>query len=138
MFDTNVVGTARVTDAFLPLLKKSTKTKRIVFVSSFLGSLALKMDPGNVYRRAVLRAYRISKAALNMLALDYVVEYEDDKSWKINVAEPGNYCSTALNGFRGNEDPALGAIASCAFAELGPDGETGKFKSDTETLPWLR
>ncbi|TDZ32285.1 Short-chain dehydrogenase/reductase tropE [Colletotrichum trifolii] len=44
VFDTNVFGTIAVTEAFIPLLRNSTKVKRIVFVSSGLGSLAIRAD----------------------------------------------------------------------------------------------
>ena len=43
-FDTNVIGTARVTNAFIDLLRKSTKP-RIVNLSTSVGSLALQSDP---------------------------------------------------------------------------------------------
>jgi NAD(P)-dependent dehydrogenase (short-subunit alcohol dehydrogenase family) len=47
VFNTNVFGPAVVTDTFLPLLKKSTVAggKRIVFVSSVMGSLTLWTNP---------------------------------------------------------------------------------------------
>lgn len=138
LFRTNVVGTALVTDAFLPLLARSSKTKRIVFVSSTMGSIAGKADPslGNPFRKVGYRSYCISKAGMNMLAAFYAEAYEDDTTWKINVADPGRFCSTNLNGFTGMDEAALGALASCMFAELGPDGETAKFKSDYETVAW--
>jgi NAD(P)-dependent dehydrogenase (short-subunit alcohol dehydrogenase family) len=42
MYDTNVIGTSAVTEAFIPLLEKSKKTKRIVFISTNMGSMALR------------------------------------------------------------------------------------------------
>lgn len=57
-FRTNVVGTARVTRAFLPLLRKG-KDPRIVNVGSGAGSITEK-DNGRNY------CYGASKAALNM------------------------------------------------------------------------
>lgn len=54
----NALGPLRLTQAFLPLLRKSPNP-RIVFVSSFLGSIA------NAGSDQI--AYRSSKAALNMI-----------------------------------------------------------------------
>lgn len=64
MFQTNVYGPARVSQAFLPLLERSVK-KTIVNVSSPLGSFG----NGGVDFTA---SYSISKAALNMLVSLFV------------------------------------------------------------------
>lgn len=138
IYNTNVFGTAVVTDTFIPLLAKSTKTKRIVFVSSGLASFALKGDKslGFPFRKHNFGAYTHSKAALNMLALHYAADYEDDETWKFNVADPGHHCATNLNGFTGAEAPELGAISACMLATLGPEGQTGVFQSDQGTVPW--
>lgn len=136
VFDANVAGVAAVTDAFLPLLKKSKTTKRIVFVSSTLGSFATKMQPGSsTHRMTAARIYSCSKAALNMLACHYITQYEDDPTWKINLCCPG-YCATNLNNYAGLESPATGAINVCRLATLGPDGETGTYSSKNGPIPW--
>jgi len=57
-FETNVVGTLRVTREFLPLLEKGANP-RVVNISSGAGSIAGKEDHGYY-------AYSTSKAALNM------------------------------------------------------------------------
>lgn len=138
VLNTNVSGTAIVTDTFIPLLAKSTKTKRVVFVSSTLGSLALKADPklAAPWRKDNYGVYTVSKSALNMLALHYAVDYEDDKTWKFNVADPGHHCKTTLNNFTGADDPALGAVSICEMATLGPDGQTGIYINDQGPVPW--
>lgn len=46
VFDTNVIGVVRVTQAFIDLVKKSPEP-RIVMVSSSQGSLTLANDPNN-------------------------------------------------------------------------------------------
>lgn len=87
--EVNVLGAAAVTEAFLPLLLApkasgaAAADPRLVFVSSSMGSLAGAADPGSRYYRSVLGTspleYRVSKAALNMLMLEY---------WKRCGAEP--------------------------------------------------
>ncbi len=136
VFDTNITSTMVVTDAFLPLMKKAPAPRRIVFVSSTLSSLQLKADPKAPTHANVARAYSISKAALNMLMLHYLVQLEDDaKNWKVNGTCPG-YCATSLNGYSGYETPAFGSINSVRLATLGPDGESGTFSNKAGPLPW--
>ncbi|KAH7170907.1 hypothetical protein EDB81DRAFT_837500 [Dactylonectria macrodidyma] len=132
VFDANVAGTALVTDAFIPLLTKSDRTRRVVFVSSTLGSLALKSNAslGFFARGNNFGVYTHSKAALNMLALHYAVEHEGDAGWKFNIADPAHYCGTKLNGFQSPAAPRLGAISACRLATIGTDGETGTFTND--------
>ncbi|KAF4455487.1 hypothetical protein F53441_2277 [Fusarium austroafricanum] len=136
VYNTNCIGTALVTDAFIPLLERSTMTRRIVFVSTALSSLTLKADPANSMHSFDFGVYTHSKSALNMIALHYAVRYENDPQWKINVACPGHNSRTALNGYVGTEPVDLGAISSCNAATLGPDGETGTFKEDKRVVPW--
>ncbi len=136
IFATNVVGVAAVTDAFLPLLEKSPLTKRIVFVSSTLGSMGLRMEPGSQTHKILgYPMYSSSKAALNMLAAHYMVKYEEDKTWKINATCPG-YCATNLNGYNGVFPADTGAIQPCHLATLGPDGVTGTFSRKEGPIPW--
>lgn len=135
---TNVAGVQAVTDAFIPLLEKSTKTKRIVFISSALGSVSLLADPklGSTFRNLEQATqYTTSKAALNQLALHYIVRYENKKDWKLNICCPG-YCATNLNAYSGSNPPESGAINACRLATLGPDGESGTFTNKEGTIPW--
>ena len=137
--NTNVSGVAAVTDAFLPLMKKSIETnkpKRIVFVSSTLGSMGYKVDPKGQTHANVARAYTTSKAALNMLAWHYMVDFEDDAAnWKINCNCPG-YCATNLNDHAGYDTAENGSINAVRLATLGPDGETATFTNRQGTIPW--
>lgn len=137
VLDTNVAGVQAVTDAFIPLLEKSDKTKRVVFISSGLASVAHKGDPSLEYpgRKSQFWHYAPSKAALNMLALHYVVEYEGRDDWKLNMCCPG-YCATKLNEYNGVEHPEKGAITPCRLATLGPDGETGTYSDSNGVIPW--
>ncbi|KAF4332433.1 carbonyl reductase 1 [Fusarium beomiforme] len=136
VYNTNCIGTALVTDALIPLLERSTKTRRIVFVSSALSSLTLKADPADPMHSFDLGVYTHSKSALNMMALHYAVRYEDDLQWKVNITCPGHNSRTVLNGYTGTEPVDLGAISSFNAAILGSDGETGTFKDDKRFIPW--
>lgn len=66
--NTNVIGAAIVAEAFTPLLLKSTKPY-LLHISSGLGSLNLASDPQYMAYDLDARAYRMSKAALDMLAV---------------------------------------------------------------------
>ncbi|KAF4975908.1 hypothetical protein FZEAL_7381 [Fusarium zealandicum] len=136
VLDTNVIGTALLTEAMLPLLARSQQTRRVVFVSSALGSLTLKADPSSHVHKLDFGFYTHSKAALNMLGLHYAINYEDDPQWKINVVCPGYHCGTNLNGFTGKSPPSEGAISACRAATLGADGKTGTWTDDKGTIPW--
>jgi NAD(P)-dependent dehydrogenase (short-subunit alcohol dehydrogenase family) len=62
---TNFFGTLAVTQAMLPLLRKSASA-RVVNVSSGLGSLTLNGDPGWEFARVKRAGYNTSKAAMNI------------------------------------------------------------------------
>jgi NAD(P)-dependent dehydrogenase (short-subunit alcohol dehydrogenase family) len=124
----NTFGAALTTEAFIPLLSASP-APRIVFISSFVGSLTHRW--GNPVE---LPIYRSSKSALNMLILHYASNYKDD-GWKINASCPG-YCATNLNVFPGTDSPANGALNAVRMATLGEQGETGTFSSKEGVMAW--
>ncbi|KAL0941690.1 short chain dehydrogenase [Colletotrichum truncatum] len=134
IFDTNTFGAVVVTDAFMPLLNNSTKTRRIVFVSSGLGSLAIRTDP-TIGDRLDLIEYGASKAALNHAAMTFASRHRGDNSWKFNVCCPG-YCATNMNGYSGPDDASLGSIQPVKLATLGPDGVSATFSNRQGPLPW--
>ncbi|KAH0432239.1 short chain dehydrogenase family [Colletotrichum camelliae] len=134
VFDTNVFGTFAVTDGFLPLVAKSDKTKRIVFVSSELGSLAWKTDPSKAFVLP-FKVYAASKTSLNMMAVNLAAQYAQDPTWKINMACPG-HCATNFTDFQAPQSAAAGAVSVCRLATLGPNGETGTFSNSEGTIPW--
>ncbi|EPE04712.1 short chain dehydrogenase family [Ophiostoma piceae UAMH 11346] len=141
VLNTNVTSVAAVTDAFLPLLKKSVGTngpKRIVFVSSTLASIGYKTDPKAATHPNLspTSPYTTSKAALNMLAMHYAVQFEkDEHNWKINLTCPG-YCATGLNQFSGYDTPDNGAINTVRLATLDFDGEAATFTNRQGPIPW--
>jgi len=126
-YNTNVFGSVQTTEAFIPLLEKST-LPRIVFVSSSLGSFGYNGVLGGY------PVYRSTKTALNMFAFQYAHRFEK-QGWKINIACPG-FLATNLNNYTGTGGVETGAINISRLATLGEDGETGTYSNKEGPLPW--
>jgi len=133
IWNTNVFGVIAVTQAFVPLLRKSTAA-RIVNVSSNLGSLTILSNP-NPYRATFNPGYGASKTALNAITLAFAIDLEAE-GIKVNAVTPG-FTSTALNNFEGKETVQQGAAEAVRVALLGSEGATGTFTASiNETQPW--
>lgn len=133
IWETNVFGVLVVTQAFVPLLRKS-EAARIVNVSSGLGSLTVNATP-HPYRATFNPGYGASKTALNAITLAFAIDLEAE-GIKVNAVTPG-YTSTALNNYEGTETVQQGAAEAVRIALLGSDGPTGTFTgSINETYPW--
>lgn len=131
-FDTNFFNTIDVTQALLPLVKKSD-AGRIVFLSSGLGSLGLHSDPTSEIYNYKVPAYNISKTALNGYVVHLAHELKDTNI-KVNTAHPGSVVTDMnANGQIPVED---GAKTSVALATLPADGYSGKFIHLGQELPW--
>ncbi len=130
--ETNVIGVIRVTNAMLPLLRRSA-SPRIVNMSSSVGSLTLQTTPG-AETGPIGVAYAPSKTFLNAVTVQYAKELHDTNIL-INAACPG-YTATDLNGFRGVRTPQQGAAIAIRLATLPDDGPTGGFFDDAGTVPW--
>ncbi len=130
-FDTNVFGIVRMMHAFLPLLEASAAPV-VVNVSSGLGSFALTVEPANIAAQFTLVAYSSSKAAVNMLTLQYSRAF---LGIRINAVDPG-YTSTDLNGHRGTQTVEQGAVAIVRMALIGADGPTGTLVDAAGVEPW--
>lgn len=65
IIDTKTISVACVTDAFIPLMRKSSEP-RIIFVSSGLGSIGNTLHPEFPYHGYDAPEYKASKAAMNM------------------------------------------------------------------------
>jgi NAD(P)-dependent dehydrogenase (short-subunit alcohol dehydrogenase family) len=133
VFATNVVGAVAVTNAFLPLLRRSA-AGRVVNLSSSLGSLTLAQTPGSQQSEVTLLAYNASKSALNMATVLLAREL-DGTPVKVNAVCPG-YCATDLNGHSGHLTAAEGARVVVQAAGLPDDGPTGAFFDLDGPLPW--
>jgi NAD(P)-dependent dehydrogenase (short-subunit alcohol dehydrogenase family) len=130
-FETNVFGLVRVTGAFLPLLLRSSAPV-VVNVSSGLASLTRVTTPGTPTHAYPGVAYPASKAAVNMLTVQYAKAFPQIR---VNAVEPG-YTATDLNGKRGGQSVEQGAEIIVRMALTGPDGPTGGFFDAEGTLPW--
>ena len=133
VFETNFFGTLAVTQAMLPLLRKSPSA-RIVMVSSGLGSLALNSDPGSPYAEVKILGYNASKAALNMMTIQLAYELRET-GIKVNAADPG-YTATDLNGNSGPQTVEEGSEEIVRLALLPNDGPTGGYSDRSGTVPW--
>jgi NAD(P)-dependent dehydrogenase (short-subunit alcohol dehydrogenase family) len=123
VYEVNVFGAIRVTNAMLPLLRRAPAA-RIVNVSSEVGSISAMTDPDSplAHMPAGL-AYPSSKSALNMITAMYAKELRDTPI-KVNAANPG-YTKTDLNRHSGFRSVAEGAEASVHLATLPADGPSG-------------
>ncbi|KAI1263673.1 putative short chain dehydrogenase/reductase [Xylariaceae sp. FL1019] len=99
-FETNVFGTALVTEAFVELLKKSNNPY-LIYVSSGQGSITLRCDTTYKYYNVPGDHYRMSKSALNMLAACHRWTFSDF-GCKVVAFCPG-FCVTNLTGAQGRE-----------------------------------
>lgn len=133
LMETNFLGTLAVTQAMLPLLRRSN-AGRIVNLSTTLGSLAINGDPSSPYYEARLIGYNASKAALNMLTVQLAAELKDT-AIVVNSVAPG-YVKTDLTGGNGFMTPAEGARLPVEYALLGPDAVSGSFVEPQGNVPW--
>ena len=138
VYETNLFGVVRVTQAFLDVLSASDQP-RIVNVTSGLGSLTLHNDSNWKYYPVKVAAYNSSKAALNMYTINLAYDLRDTK-FKVNAVDPG-YTATYFNNYTGpgSVEAAAARVAKCAM--IDEDGLTGQFFSDdnapeTGISPW--
>ncbi|MEV4006243.1 SDR family oxidoreductase [Actinomadura sp. NPDC049753] len=134
VFATNVFGVIAVTNAMLPLLRRSPAA-RVVNVSSHAGSLTLTSDPDGPFAALLpSAAYTPSKAALNALTVQYANELRKD-GVLVNAVAPG-FVDTDSNDHTGHLTPAEGAAVVVRLATLGADGPTAGFFGADGPLPW--
>jgi NAD(P)-dependent dehydrogenase (short-subunit alcohol dehydrogenase family) len=96
VLNSNVIGVRNVTRALLPLLRNSQE-KKVINISSALGSLSLtqafSFSPS-------CAAYKVSKAALNMLTTQWAVSFKGDGIIVLSIS-PG--VSVPFKNFQGSE-----------------------------------
>ena len=100
VFDTNVVGIVRVTQAAVPLLERS-ENPVVVNVSSALGSFWAVTNPERRQYHFPSIIYGSSKSAVSMLTVQYAKTYPEIK---FNAVEPG-FTATDLTPFSGAGQP---------------------------------
>ncbi|GAB3974838.1 SDR family oxidoreductase [Actinoallomurus acanthiterrae] len=135
VYETNVFGVVAVTNAMLPLLRRSPDAV-IGNVSSGLGTVAFLTDPDSpLWRYANLLAYNSSKAALNAITLIYANTLRET-GIRVNALSPG-FCATDLNGHTGHISAEEGGAHIARQVTLPDDGPTGVFLSENGgTYPW--
>lgn len=130
--ETNVIGVIRVTNALLPLLRRSA-SPRIVNVSSAVASLTRQADPDTDIG-PVMAAYAPSKSFLNAVTVQYARRFRGTDIL-VNAACPG-LVATDFTGFHGPRTPEQGAATAIRLATLPDGGPTGSFFEDDGVIPW--
>ncbi|MFD0794908.1 SDR family oxidoreductase [Mucilaginibacter litoreus] len=134
VFETNFFAQVYLTNALLPLLKKSD-AGRIVNLSSILGSLTLHAQADSPIKDIKVLSYDASKAALNVFTNHLAIELEGT-GIKVNSAHPG-WVKTELGGTEvAPMEIVDGAKTSVELALIGEDGPNGRFIHLGEELPW--
>lgn len=132
-FDVNFFGLVELTQALLPLIRKSP-AGRIVNVSSMLGSLTLHSNPKGGIDDFKPLAYDASKSAVNQFTV-HLAALLKETPIKVNSVHPG-WVKTDLGGKEAPMDATDGAKTSVRLATVGADGPSGGFFHMADTLPW--
>lgn len=133
VYETNVFGPIRVTQAFVPLLKNSSAA-RVVMMSSELGSLTLLADPATEFYPYNFLGYNTSKTALNAVTLSFAKALAP-LGIKVNAADPG-YTATDLNGNSGYRTVEQAAEVAVHLATVGEDGPTAGYFNHNGVVGW--
>ena len=134
----NTVGVVSVTEAFLPLLRHS-RAPRLIFVSSSTGSVSQAADPTSIYYAPQANEYRASKAALNMLLVQYTAKLGKD-GFRVLGADPG-LCATNIIDpdqlrKRGAVEPNVGGERIAAVIRGDRDADLGRVCGEYGVSPW--
>jgi NAD(P)-dependent dehydrogenase (short-subunit alcohol dehydrogenase family) len=132
IFETNVVGVVRVTQAAIPLLRKSDNPV-VVNVSSALGSFWAVTNPERRQSHYAFIVYGSSKAAVSMLTVQYAKALPE---FRVNAVEPGFTATDFTADFPGGRPVEDSAKVVARLATIGKDGPTGTFHEDDHELPW--
>jgi NAD(P)-dependent dehydrogenase (short-subunit alcohol dehydrogenase family) len=135
-YATNVLGPVAVTEAFLPLIRKSP-AGRIVNVSSTVGSLAHQTDPNSPWHSMIVPAYQSSKAALNAVTI-VLAKALADTTIKVTSVCPG-WVQTDLapgNKEQAPVTPEDAAEVIAHAATLGAADATGTFIDAAGAVTW--
>lgn len=128
VFEVNALGPLRVAQAFLPLLRRGREPRRLVHVSSLMGSIGDNATGGSY-------PYRISKCALNMASVNLSHELSGDGVASV-VLHPG-WVRTDMGG-PGAQLSALEAVGALVdtIEDLTLEHSGGFYDRLGEPLPW--
>ena len=124
-FQTNTFGALEVTQAFLPLLRRSSAA-RVINVSSGYGQLD-GLSAG-------VPSYCLSKLALNGLTIMLAQALKAD-GIAVNSMCPG-WVRTDMGGPNADRSVEEGADTAVWLADEAPQELTGKFFRDRQEIPW--
>lgn len=133
VLNTNLLGTWRVTQSMLPLIRRSPHP-RIVMVSSGGGSHADEQF-GLTRRGGAAATYGISKAALNALTATLAAELADTPIL-VNAVCPGLTATWPGAEQMGARPLADGAASVVWAVTLPDDGPRGGFFRDGDPIGW--
>lgn len=131
-FGVNAIGVVRVTEAALPLLRRSANPT-VVTVSSSMGSFWAVTNPERAESAMPLALYAASKAAATMLTVQYAKAHP---GITFNALEPGTTATDMTAGFGIGRPARESAQVVVRLATLGPDGPTGTFQDEHGDLRW--
>lgn len=133
VYNTNVFGVIRVTQAFLPLLKLGEEP-RVIMVSSGLGSLEWISDKAHPYSQVAALGYTSSKTALNGVTVAFANSLSE-YGISVNAVDPG-YTATDFNGHTGYRTVSQAARGIVWLAAEASQTITAGFFLDGERAPW--
>ncbi|GES63260.1 short-chain oxidoreductase [Aspergillus terreus] len=119
-FHANVTSTHMVTQAFLPLLRKGER-KLVTNISTTLGSIGV----ASTFKSNPVPAYKITRAALNMLTKQYADDLADE-GFTFLAVSPG-WLQTDMGGSRADLPVAQGAAAVIKTMKEATTAQNGKF-----------
>jgi len=123
----NAAAPLFLTQALLGPLRAAGREGRVVIVSSDSGRFT-------VSKNGVAFPYRMSKAALNMLALNLAAALAPD-GILVNAMHPG-WMRTDMGGPNAPIAPEQAAETALYLASLPDDGPTGQLWEDKGRIPW--
>ena len=131
-FDTNAAGIVRVTEAALPLLRRSTNPN-VVTVSSSMGSFWAVTNPERAESGMPLALYAASKAAATMLTVQYAKLHP---GITFNAVEPGATATDMTAPFGIGRPVEQSARVVVGLATLDTSGPTGTLSDEAGQLAW--
>ena len=130
VFDINAVGIVRVTEAALPLLRRSS-SPRVVTVSSNMGSFWAVTTPGPPEFAMPLALYPASTSAATTLTVQYA---KSEPGIKFNAVEPRTTATDMTAPYDIGRPVHERARTVVRLATLGDDGPTGTLQDDDRVL----